>query len=1185
MKKLTKVSLFAVAALTAGIMTTSAKTMTEDQLNSLASIKVGSQEISENLYIYGKYVYINTITSAELNDAMNDLLNDVEYAKSYRELFKDKVAALIHKDSNNNWENLTYGGSLAKTVSIEMTHIIGDLKGEHLSNIASLYSDGSYVKTETLPSKKTAEIFVDEKAELSIAGVRAVSKIARLNNSDISTDTHRYNTSAVSIAYDKKLDITKNKPLLTYNNGKGSEEWIGLIIKTNKAVTSTDTIKLNGNPLTLEDATEHGGDAREYVAWVKFADIKNNLTLEINHETVQTIEVNVVDDIKDVITITDVESENDPVVANLSENLKTASALINGKYTVFLYGEKSYNNNTTVDFTINGDMKRATKSSSRWSVSDLIDVLSVKGTPLASTDRGNAEWNKQAITGADFVKEKGKLGNDEYEYVVNVHTNKVPYLSTGVLVDIDLSAAVSTGSTISKSAATDDSETTYTVKLTQKESVVTFTNSSLSTQTVKVKFVIIDETPDVNISIVPGNAGDNVNVYSNPNPTQAGTNVNYRYNMNRASFTTKQDENGNYTITIQEKSLDSRLVQFTDTDKFNGGSAYWFGFIVTLDKDPLTSANNYTVKKASADLTVNDVLVTDAKNIGATSDNAFALWVSGSGSAMSSTYTITDKTTQKSVTVTFEVKVLDSNRIKDVDTDASKVTSVVPTEEYANEVKYDASRKDFTINTDTDSFVAKTTIEDTIAGVKTTTTKEYTYVVLVNGTTENRCGFGTSKHSTEKCVRKVQNLELTDVYFAQYDRLEPNQYNLDSIEDVSFDGNVVNVVLNRNIKGSYALLLDLGIGEYKYASNENVVLRGASVLEPTNANRFVKDAPTNLKNLALVWVPYTEGKDVELVLTHKTTNGSVELVSKEYKIVVKTTVDNKAKELELKKAEKVNFDPNFTDTDENKSYFTKGDDHQTVKDNNKYLTSISFDGSTITAGYDHTLTSNKFAILMDLGVDPTYLTVKDGSVRAVTIDTTTAAKSGYTGTEFLLIVDNSKITSGSIELTFDQSHTSNKDNRYGKELKLTLVVKDEIETMSVSSNNISERSASIKSTEDGFDYDNVAYAANQNNFEYEFKYVTDITGTLTIKPSTENVQPSYYVLNKIGNPNAWYAIAFDLGVEIDVPTTRNSHGRVEEVDYKTGKFVLWYNHVDVSDQLIIKNHYNGTSYTLTVENK
>lgn len=1194
MKKLTKVSLFAVAALSASIMTTSAKTMTADQLKNLATIKVGSQEISENLYIFGKYVYVNTISAAEINDAWNDLANDAEYLKTYRTLFNDGVAAVIHKDSNNNWKNLTYNTSLAKTVSIEMTHIIGDLKGEHLSNIDNLYTDGSYVKSETLPSKKTVEIFVDEKAELSIADVRAVSKIARLNNSNISTDTHKYNTSAVDIKFDKKLNITKNKPLLTYDNGTagGPQEWIGLIIKTNKSLTSNDKIKLGDTDLTLNDATEHGGDAREYVAWVKFNDLKGNknLTVHINgaEEASQTIEVNVVDNIKDTIKVDNIVSESEPKITNVSENLKTATALIDGKYTAFLYAEKAYNDGTSVDFAIDGDMKRAVKDSSVWYVEDLINIVSANKTPLTTSDKGNVEWNKKAVSNVEFAAEKGKLGESAYDYVVKVHTNKVPYYSDGINVDIDLSAKVKTSTSITKSSAEGASASTYTVKLTSKESVVTFENEDDAkvTQHINVKFVIVDETPDVDIKITPGLAGDDINLFKSPTPEQASTNVNYRYNMNRASFTTTKDENGNYTVVIQEKEYTNNngLVKFSHDTKF-ATEKYWFGFVIELAKNPLDSANNYDI---TGNITVSDVLVNDAKNIGNASNNAFALWVSGDNDQLDhlkSSYTITDNETMKTVTINFVIKLIDKTPVVDKDANASKVTSVVPTEEYASSVKYDATKKEFTINTDTTSFVAKTTITDT-NGVSTT--KEYTYVVITNSG-DDKCGFGGG-HDTEKCVKKIQNLELNRVFAAEKDSDDHTavaQYGLDSVEKVTFEGNVINVVLNRKLEGSYALLLDLGIGAYDPSSN--AVYRNGSALEKGNAkSRFENTTPSNVGNLALVWVKADTENETVLDLTHKDANG---LVSVPYEVVVKVTVDNKAKELKLNQAEKAVFDPNFTNASENSTYYGTGDP-KIVKDNNDYITSITREGNTVTVRYNHSLTSDKFAILMDLGVNPDYLNVKyaDGTVASTNfaINKEAAAKAGYTGTKFFLIVNNAdeKIKNGTIELTFDQNKVANVDNRYGDSIKVTLVVKDEIERMTVSSNNISKRSADIKSVEGSFTYDDIAYAENQKNYTYDFVDETvsdaDRKGTLTIKAVDKNVQPSYYILNKDGSPFAWYAVVIDLGVEIDNPT--KTGGRIEPIDLTSGKFVLWINRADTSKTVTLTNTYNETQYVLTVKN-
>ena len=233
MKKIVKASLLASAI---------AKTMSAQDINNLV-IYDGQPD---NLYIYGRYVYDNTISSADLQDAMDDLLSSPDYGVAYRSIFSDGKAALIHKSSKNEWSVLKDNSSLKtnyKSFDFEMTHLIGDVdsQDDHIAASDSVY-DGTYVKDETHPDGRKIEVFVDEMADLSIADIKATDGKGDLGNT-ISNDTHAYNTKALSVSFKNDvLTLTENSPLLTYNNGTTTANWVGLIIKTNKPLEKTDKI-------------------------------------------------------------------------------------------------------------------------------------------------------------------------------------------------------------------------------------------------------------------------------------------------------------------------------------------------------------------------------------------------------------------------------------------------------------------------------------------------------------------------------------------------------------------------------------------------------------------------------------------------------------------------------------------------------------------------------------------------------------------------------------------------------------------------------------------------------------------------------------------------------------------------------------------------------------------------------
>ncbi len=1245
MNKIVKGSLALLAALCVGNMTASAKTMTATDLSDLAIVKAGTVEKSQNLYIYGKYVYVNDFSSADLQEATDDLFNDTEYVKEYRKLFADGKAAAIYKDSNNNWFNAKNNTRMTTSVSIEMTQLIGDVSGDHIATDESVYDD-TYVKSQELLDGRTAEIFVDTKADLVIANIeKATGNIELASN--IAKEYNTYNAGAATVEFNASKDtlkLTEVTPLLKYANSKaGSDEhkWIPVIIKTNKAITRNDTLKIDGGT-NLATSIVSTGNQNEYLIWVS-EDTKNitikekSTSTDTKKEQIITLEgyskPNVA--FENEVKIPE-DKSNEVEVLTTDKDIKVATATVNGNYiNIFYTNDKTVKR---VEFTVNGDKKVATRErtgislveDNDWNIIDLLQLNSVK--PVASSadsSTSDAVFNKNAISKDIEIQEHTSTKDEPYDYVVYVtHNKEFKGTSKNVTLLVDLSVSglqpTNAGSQSANFKNNQNSKTygaktatEYAYTLTDDadttNDIVTFSNGA---NTMGVKFVLVNETPELNLSVEKGNSEALIYTADLDGP-KAGANQAYKNIMERVKLLgPEKTDDDKYNVTLQQVDREKGLVAYGDkslTDHFPT-SQKWIAVVVDLGINPtkdLLTVDSFVEEdyaKAKA----------DAKLLGASSDTAFVIWLKEA----SKTYKFTSVETNASIEVTFNVKEMSTTTFKDIDTDNTRVTSVIISPEYTNEVSYNDSTKEFTVNTDTTKFVATTTIRDN--GKETTTTHEYTYV-------KSGAGF-----------KKIRNLELAGAYVIEKDLStavgsdEDKEYNSSIIKNIEVDKNVIDVTFNKNLsstKGDYCILVDLGVGidsthVYSHDSTFDDVTPGSTYVATADSK-----VPATAKNNLIVLCSNHdsssidkengEGQPFKFVNSTITPSSSATSTNTtvDYEIIVKShveldaTVDTLSEEnVETKDVE---LDTTNDLSQEEINKFANQDGLTTsMKDGKVYIKYTKvFDNNVTTTGAGSAPTGSWFAVLVDLGINPKYLD-RDGDTnyKINPEDITDAYRFGAKGTQFVLwlnadpsandkykFVEDPATGLRTRTITFkvnpdalteyDGDYTFTEEEKemfknldlYAEPMTITFVLDDQINEITIDESNIIGRDAQADSLE--MKYDKAQYELNQNRLKYSLD-ITDDTKTLEITPAVKDVLPVSYDLNMLSAYNGeWYAIELDLGRAVSASTNDSDYKTLvlDEIDYEKGQFVLWINVKSEqlsSKTLTITDTYNKTTETL-----
>lgn len=1256
MNKIVKSSLVAAAALSLGVMTTSAKQMTAAQIEELASFVAGGVESSKTVYIHGNYVYFDMVTMADLiaSGATTD------------------EAKLYYKDGKDDWQ--IHDGQKWKDVSntsnlsFEMTKLIGAKNGDHVSK-DDVY-DNDYLGADSHLDGRIAENFVDESAELSIVSVTPVADNVDLN-SVVGNDTNKYNTNAVSVVLKdnststtKKgtLTITENSPLLEYYNARANststvrKKWIGLVIRTNRALTNDDTIHIvptgttatsSANAAKYDTVTAFGGDSRDYLVWVNEADIVDKDIIvkskddENNPVTLQTIKVTY-ENIKyyfeeNVSVPTDGSTVK---VTDLTDGFDYVIAKIDNTYKVIVYT----NSNTLLkaEFAINGDKKVASRTSGTINVWTPTDLPQLRSTRIANATNPLATssnvWN-QTNTTVSFTENTNT--NIDYDYLVEVVYSKVlkDKLTVGVDVILDLSVKYSNTSldtikpaekvTIvsgSRSAYGVLSDDEIVVKLIGDEATATFSNEK--GDELVIKFVLVDGSAKLEPTI---NKGLPVGLYDPYNSgAEYDANIAYNANIENSKLDINHSENSNlYVVNIIQTGEAFKPVSYNNAYKT------WFGIVIDFGVDP--SLLTYKVGSGSS-LTIKNADITAAsRHYPGSSKNAFVYWV-----GEDQTVTFTNKDTNVTVTIEFDIQNLSAGYLVDTDDNTSigTIQTVIIDDKYANEVSWDNGK--FTV---TDKYAVKgKTFTATVGAVKNNvyTSTSYTYVVTAPSTTT------TGNVVTNGSVTKIQNVTIKDVveeYYTKfnqlcqetYDKSEKTsddleelencqvgpvqRYNQDAIE-VTFDKNTqtVTVIVNKDLgpvddHGKlYGLVLELDVNSINIVTDKDDPEGLYPVFETEDleqAYRHVKDVNSDESNYALLWVGYSE-KDIVLEIMNTKTitgvNNGKATKSEPYKLTIKTVYNvDSSKQLSLVDTGKIELDSNnfkvsdFTDADytgETKKFDDFNDAIENLVDKfegtNKAINPTIENGKVVIS-YDKAfdkIGETKFGIILDLGINPDWISLTGANASKATIEHRFNEQYGATGTEFVLWLDANttelKTVDGILSLEFTQEHPDNTGDRYGKNLTVKFVLHNVIDEISISKNNIIERAANANAN--SWTYDKELYAVNQERFNFAFTSAAD-GNTITISPvSDDNKTGATYVISGAtdAKEKEWYAIVINVGRKID-NVSDGGNFRIEPINYDNGEFILWVNHGNnLSDKnpgtLTIMDAYNKTSVNIKVKN-
>ena len=1226
MKKLFKISFAIAALLFVGNNNVFAKSMNQSDLNDL--VTVGSTNISQNLFIYGKYVFVNSISSSDLQIAMNDLLDDPTYGKNYRALFSDGIAALIHKDSKNNWTNLRTGDPLAKSASIEMTHLVGSLNGDHISK-KDIYSDGLYVKQDSFSNQRTDESFVDTNADLMIANVTIATNPELA--SELAKEYNTYNSGATAVEFNSSkniLKLTETTPLLSYSNIKtgsnDSEKWIPVLLKTNKPITKDDTVKIStsSTPLTLGKTIVSTGNTNEYVIWVN-EDVKSITIQEKDSKDEQKITIeyskpNVA--FKEEVTIPE-DKSNDVEILTTDKDVKVATATINGKYVNIFYTDDK--NVVNLEYTVNGDKKRATRGAvgnslvddDDWTINDLLQLNSFVATATTTAKKDSDEvWNKKAVSFIEF--EDKRTTKEDYDYVLRIRHNKEFKDNNQVAILLDLSAKGVTApddsnfkdNNASKSyGATSDTEYVYLVTESKEGKTVELKNGNI--ESIKVHFEFVDETPEIELSVDKGDSAKDIYTTDLDEP-KAGANQAYKNIMKSVTLTKEETSTeGTYNVILQQIDGDHKLVAYGNSslEDYFTTSKKWIAVIVDLGIEPtkelLTADNNLFAtekdyEKAKA----------DAKMLGATSDTAFVIWLGFDASTKQIDYTFTSIETNASITVNFELREISTKYVVDKDTAAegtkTDVKSVTIDPEYASQVKYDSSAKHFIVNEGLDKFVATTTIETTTGDKKETTTHTYTYVI----TTDDY----TNGDKTEVEAHKVQNLELVKAYNIEQHTDSKKVENMNSVKSVETNGNVIEVTFNKHIDPSndrYCLLLDLGVknnattttDEIKNA-NRQLAKYTKYLLETTKISESIKN------NLAVLCVnnKNTADEDGYSVKLHHTVNGNDSI---DYEVIIKSRVeidstvdtlteeDVKVSDVELDLTN--GLDPTLAETFVNQDGLST-----TIKDGKVYITHTKeFTPYNSTDKNKQDGAKSWFGILFDLGVNPAYLKGNGWEIQKE--DYTTVSWYGGSGTQFMMWFDadndfkedpETGLPTLTVGFSIDSSEVSEADKAkldiYGDEIKVTFVLVDAVDKITIDESNITERDAKAEANE--WTYNKDLYKVNQEKYEARFTTDEKNNNVLTVYP-VERVsdkvntgvdgQKMTLTKGETSYTNVYYAVEIDMGRAVSIPSELDGVV-IDKLDLDKGQFVLWINVEKLRNKeqsLEITDTTNGSKVSLTIK--
>ena len=461
--------------------------------------------------------------------------------------------------------------------------------------------------------------------------------LSNLENSEQYVPFMKYNMANISLSkQDSVITITENNPLIKYNNGFMEGKWFSFVLDLGFNVND---VRIEGNySINPEDITDVSryteANENAFVMWL--TDVK--LT-----EPLKLIFINKNDETEYVTLTFKFVGNEEYKVAVPYEAEGNITDLNNITYENGIFVVDS--NITTFEFKEDGVLKTA-KKDDNWT---FVTNLDFKGaTEINTAQIGEEEpYYEEIIANQEAIE-------------VNVSSNKIDVTKKSPLKDYTNSSTLSKqwyalivdfgvdprllevdGYTIEEIDITDakrlgaDTDTAFVIWLNalDKTREMTFKHKNNNDVSYTITINILTDYPTLSL--------DSVTKLDLTNVTEEELYYEEMiYNNERVEIS--KEEN---TINVKE---------LKPLKKYNNGymEEEWYGFIIDLGIDPSKIvADSYTIE---------EIDITDAQRLGATSDTEFVIWLRGADIDKTQTITfknLDDKYDTLTITFNFDAKV------------------------------------------------------------------------------------------------------------------------------------------------------------------------------------------------------------------------------------------------------------------------------------------------------------------------------------------------------------------------------------------------------------------------------------------------------------------------------------------------------------------------------------------------